>query len=280
MRSSLQVLLFVCVPLAGAWQLATPPPATSIARRATRIQLGSFDDMLAKTAQKKENEAAAAVAPSPADADQGTSLAAQMGRTLSDSFSGLASRFGQGDDDAKEEDAADKPEGSPVDSAVNAEVADIDARAQTGELSFKDFLTMSEAFAGLGDQQLPGVPTLTPAQMAETREKFERHAKICEVMLDDEKEDPALLIEDLKAGAATPGPRIQRLASASGQDATEVALFLMQFEAMRESTRRIAAGEDPDEVNASLAAPPGSNRAARRAAKKNVSKSKKVKDKK
>jgi hypothetical protein len=37
---------------------------------------------------------------------------------------------------------------------------------------------------------------------------------------------------------------------------------------MRESTRRIAAGEDPDAVNKSMMeAPPGSNRKARRSAK-------------
>merc|ERR1719421_2061677 len=94
-------------------------------------------------------------------------------------------------------------------------------------------------------------------------------------MLDDEKAEPDLLMEDLKTGAATPGPRIQRLAQASVQPATEVGLFLMQFEAMRESTRRIAAGEDPDEVNTSMAAPPGSNRQARRAAKKNAARAKK-----
>merc|ERR1719163_842604 len=138
---------------------------------------------------------------------------------------------------------------------------------------------MSEAFAGLGeDKQLPGMPTLTPAQMAETREKFEKHTKIVEGMLDDERDDPELLMEDLKTGAATPGPRIQRLAQASNVPATEVGLFLMQFEAMRESTRRIAAGEDPDEVNESLSAPPGANRQARRIAQKKKAKAaKKVK---
>ena len=131
-------------------------------------------------------------------------------------------------------------------------------------------------------------------------------------MLDDERDNPDLLMEDLKTGAATPGPRIQRLAQASALPATEVGLFvrrptartcarcapcalgwathavcvgprvsqLMQFEAMRESTRRIAAGEDPDEVNSSMAAPPGSNRQARRAAKKNAARAKKVKTKK
>ena len=49
----------------------------------------------------------------------------------------------------------------------------------------------------------------------------------------------------------------------------------MQFEATRESTRRIADGEDPDEVTASMGAAPGSNRKARRAAKKTKKKSKK-----
>merc|ERR1719231_1143866 len=94
-------------------------------------------------------------------------------------------------------------------------------------------------------------------------------------MLDDEKSNPELLMEDLKQGASQPGPRIQRLASASALPATEVGLFLMQFEAMRESTRRIAAGEDPDDVNTSMAAPPGSNRSARRNAAKQAARAKK-----
>ena len=78
----------------------------------------------------------------------------------------------------------------------------------------------------------------------------------------------AKIAEILKEGGATPGPRMQRLAKASGEPEQEVALFLMQFEAMRESTRRIAEGEDPDAVNESLSAPPGSNRAVRRNAAK------------
>merc|ERR1719171_335038 len=97
-------------------------------------------------------------------------------------------------------------------------------------------------------------------------------------MLPEEVEDPELLMEDLKQGGSKPGPRIQRLAAASGEAETEVGLFLMQFEAMRESTRRIAAGEDPDEVTESMeAAPPGANRQARRAAKKKAAKKKKSK---
>jgi len=210
------------------------------------------------------------LADAPRQQEGGTSLAAQMFGSIT---GGLKSLGIGGDDEATEADASSTESDSGTSEAESA-VADIDERAKTGELTFDDFITMSSAFAGMGGQQLPGMPTLTPAQLAETKEKFEKHEKIVEVMLDDEKKDPSLLMEDLKEGAATPGPRIQRLAIASGQPATEVGLFLMQFEAMRESTRRIADGEDPDEVNTSMAAPPGSNRAARRNAKKRAKKSK------
>lgn len=50
-------------------------------------------------------------------------------------------------------------------------------------------------------------------------------------------------------------------------------------QAMRESTRRIADGEDPDAVNESLSAPPGANRQARRVADKKKAKAAKKKTK-
>ena len=46
---------------------------------------------------------------------------------------------------------------------------------------------------------------------------------------------------------------------------------------MRESTRRIAEGEDPDDINESLSAPPGANRQARRLANKKKAKAAKKK---
>uniref|UniRef100_A0A7S4B2W5 Signal recognition particle SRP54 subunit M-domain domain-containing protein n=1 Tax=Chrysotila carterae TaxID=13221 RepID=A0A7S4B2W5_CHRCT len=197
------------------------------------------------------------------------SLAGKMFGTIADSVKDLAKAAGIGQET---ENAASPTKGKAA-SDIEGVVADLDMRAQSGELTFKDFITMSEAFLQM-DGKMPGMPgKLTESQIAETRSKFEKHKKIVDVMLDEEKADPVLLIEDLKAGGATPGPRIQRLAKASGQPETEVALFLMQFEGMRESTRRIAAGEDPDQVTESMgAAPPGSNRAARRAAKKKKSK--------
>jgi len=269
-RPMLATLLAVWAPVAFAWSCAHPPAITAGRQRASVAIMGSFDDMLAKTKKRDEERAATPAAPPPL---AGTSLASQMFGTIKDSLSSIG---GDSTDEDDTTDSQDAPTGSGADDVV----ADIDLRAQTGDLTFKDFLTMGEAFAGLGDKSLPGVPTLTPAQLAETREKFEKHTKIVEVMLEDEQSNPSLLIEDLKAGGATPGPRIQRLAVASNVRETEVGLFLMQFEAMRESTRRIADGEDPDEVNASMSAPPGANRQARRAAQKRTAKADKKKVKK
>jgi len=139
---------------------------------------------------------------------------------------------------------------------------------------------MSRAFAAMdgGSSALAAVlpGKLTDAELAETRKKIVKHEAIVEVMLDEERADPSLLVDDLKAGGSRPGPRVQRLAMASGQPETEVALFVMQFEAMRESTKRIAAGEDPEDVNQSMAAGPGANRAVRRASKKKKAGKKKM----
>ena len=188
--------------------------------------------------------------------------------TVADGVKGLAEKAGVNLDE-EEESSEDSSSGSSgKGTSAESLVADIDARAQTGELSFKDFLTMSEAFASMGGKQVPGMPTMTATQLLETKEKFQKHEKIVEVMLPDELDEPELLMADLKSGGSTPGPRIQRLAIASNLPEGEVGLFLMQFEAMRESTRRIADGEDPDEVTASMGAAPGANRQARRNAKK------------
>jgi len=194
------------------------------------------------------------------------SLAGKMWGTVSESLAdlqkGISSLTAQ--EDEEEETAVtttQKQEG------VDQRYAALDARAQSGDVNFEDFLDMGRTFAKMGDNvgSLPG--QLSAKEVLETREKFAKHEKIVEIMLEDERLDPQLLIDDLKAGGSTPGPRIQRLASGSGQTEADVGLFIMQFEAMRESTRRIAAGEDPDEVEQSMAALPGSNRAARRAKK-------------
>ena len=202
------------------------------------------------------------------------SLAGKMFGSVAEGLKDLAKKAGvdtEGSSGGEGAVAGSRPRAASEDDLVS----DLDARAQTGELTFKDFITMSKTFAKMGNDMPGVVGELAESQLTELRDKFERHQSIVEVMLEDELEDPQLLIEDIKKGGATPGPRIQRLATASNQEESEVALFLMQFEAMRESTKRIAAGEDPDDVNECMSAPPGANRAVRRASKKKAKKAKK-----
>jgi hypothetical protein len=186
------------------------------------------------------------------------------------------------------ESEGDTPKGSRLlsddaisgrNSALEDAVSDIDSRAAEGDITFRDFLTMSKTISGMGEDMSALPPGLSATQILELRAKVTKHEKIVEVMMEDEKDDPELLMEDLKSGGSKPGPRMQRLATASGETEQEVGLFLMQFEAMRESTRRIADGEDPDAVNESLSAPPGANRQARRVADKKKAKAAKKKNK-
>ena len=96
---------------------------------------------------------------------------------------------------------------------------------------------------------MPG--TLTDDQVAETLKKFEIHEKIVNAMTDAERADPQIMLDDVE-NTDENCPLIQRVAKDSGCAEKDVALFLADFEAMRQSTQRIAAGEDPDAVNADI----------------------------
>lgn len=144
-------------------------------------------------------------------------------------------------------------------------VAAIDARAQSGAVTFDDFLEMGRMFKATGGR-MKGMPgKLTASQIEDTLAKFAIHEKIVKAMLDEERADPQLLMDDLKGIAESKAPRVQRLSKAAKVEEKDVAMFAAEFEAMRQSTQRIAAGEDPDAINAEIGA---SNRNARRAMKK------------
>lgn len=269
----LAVVGLACVGSAEAFTLAQPPLVAARHRASSAVTMGAFDDMMKKVADRE-------AAPPPAEplepaetrapAGPSGSLASRMFGSVMDGFNDAVVAAGGG----KSEEEA--PIELTQDGKNNAMANAIDERAQTGDVTFTDFLAMSEAYLGMGGKQVPGMPQLSASQLLETREKFQKHEKIVNVMLDEERDNVDLLMDDLKKGGTKPGPRVQRLAQASGESEPEVALFLMQFEAMRESTKRIAAGEDPDEVNASMSGTgPGANRAAKRAAKKKEKKAKK-----
>ena len=192
------------------------------------------------------------------------------------------------------ESEGDTPKGSRMlsddqvsgrNSALEDAVSDIDSRAAEGDITFRDFLTMSKTISGMGEDMSALPPGLSATQILELRAKVTKHEKIVEarharspgapepwsparthalarrtharmhartharmphaqtrhrthqVMMEDEKDDPELLMEDLKAGGREPGPRMQRLAMASGETEQEVGLFLMQFEVRLPSPR-------------------------------------------
>lgn len=200
-------------------------------------------------------------------------------------FKTVADLFNTGDEAAAPAPEGDTPKGSRLlpkkNTALEDAVSDIDSRAASGDITFRDFLTMSKTISGMGEDMSALPPGLSAKQILELREKITKHEKIVEarharspelwahlharthartrrfartlrthtrthaqtrhcahqVMMDDEKDNPELLIEDLKAGGSTPGPRMQRLAKASGESEQEVGLFLMQFEVRPPSPR-------------------------------------------
>ena len=96
------------------------------------------------------------------------SLAGKMFGTIAESFEGLAKSI------SSEDDAPPEPYPN-IEQRDNAVAADLDARAQRGEITFDDFLTISKSFTQI-DQMggmgavLPG--KLTDAEIADTRMKI------------------------------------------------------------------------------------------------------------
>lgn len=165
------------------------------------------------------------------------------------------------------EDVSNEPQ-TPEDNMMDAgdAISAIDQRAAEGSVTYDDFLFMGETFRELKGKT-GGLPEqLSAKQIKETEAKFAKHEKIVGVMFEEERGNPDLLRDDL-GDTDNKCPRVQRISKDSGVSERDVALFIAEFEAMRQSTQRIAAGEDPDAVNLSLEQGTG-NRAERRKLKK------------
>jgi signal recognition particle GTPase len=196
------------------------------------------------------------------------SIAARMFRDVAGGLKDAAKSVGIGGDDEDEAKPEDGTAAKPLPKAISDKYADIDARAQTGEINFRDFITIQEAYSGMGGKPVPGMPELSKADKEEAQVSFENGRKIVDVMLEEELDDPSLVVEDFAEGGDSVGPRIQRISQGSGVSLKDVGVFVMKFEAMRETTQRIAAGEDPDAIEATTKQK--GNRQAKRDAKKKL----------
>ncbi len=197
--------------------------------------------------------------------DEPTSLGGAMFKQLFGGVQEAVERLqGGGTDSTRDVRSTDVAAGRAAAKKESGVISDIDQRAQSGDVSFEDFLKIGRTFKQFKGK-VPGMPgTLTDDQVAETLKKFEIHEKIVQAMTDAERADPQIMLDDVE-NTDENCPLIQRVAKDSGCAEKDVALFLADFEAMRQSTQRIAAGEDPDAVNADIGS---SNRAERRMLKK------------
>ncbi len=196
--------------------------------------------------------------------DEPTSLGGAMFKQLFGGVQEAVERLQGGNTEQRDVRSTDVAAGREAAKKESGVISDIDKRAQSGDVSFEDFLKVGRTFKQMGGK-VPGMPgTLTDDQVQETLKKFEIHEKIVSAMTDKERADPQIMLDDVE-NTDENCPLIQRVAKDSGCAEKDVALFLADFEAMRQSTQRIAAGEDPDAVNADIGS---SNRAERRALKK------------
>ena len=87
------------------------------------------------------------------------------------------------------ESEGDTPKGSRLlsddavsgrNSALEDAVSDIDSRAADGDITFRDFLTMSKTISGMGEDMSALPPGLSATQILELRAKVTKHEKIVE----------------------------------------------------------------------------------------------------
>ena len=107
------------------------------------------------------------------------SLGGKMLKTVTDLFD-------NGDEDAAPapESDSDTPKGSRLlpkkNTALEDAVSDIDSRAAEGDITFRDFLTMSKTISGMGEDMSALPPGLSATQILELRAKVTKHEKIVE----------------------------------------------------------------------------------------------------
>ena len=99
-------------------------------------------------------------------------------------FKTVADLFTTGDEAAAPAPEGDTRKGSRLlpkkNTALEDAVSDIDSRAAQGDITFRDFLTMSKTVSGMGEDMSALPPGLSAKQILELREKITKHEKIVE----------------------------------------------------------------------------------------------------
>ena len=137
------------------------------------------------------------------------------------------------------------------------ESAEMEARLKAGEMSFDDFMKQVNVMQKMGNLQSlmknspfgGGGGAQQKAELEEGQKKLVKYSKYVELMPQDEREDPTLLIEEAKLVRSGAQPvRLQALADASGASVEEVGQFITEFSVMRKAAVAFARGESPDKI--------------------------------
>ena len=119
--------------------------------------------------------------------DEPTSLGGAMFKQLFGGVQEAVERLqGGGTDSTRDVRSTDVAAGRAAAKKESGVISDIDKRAQSGDVSFEDFLKIGRTFKQFKGK-VPGMPgTLTDDQVQETLKKFEIHEKIVNAMTDAE----------------------------------------------------------------------------------------------
>lgn len=200
--------------------------------------------------------------------------------SIADSVSGAVGGLG---DKAKETLGL-----NPNNNMTTEEVNALEDRLKAGEMTFDDFLkqmdmiqkgsavkSMLSKFGGGSPEQIK--------QLEESQKNLIAYRKYVEVMDEEEKENPSLLMDEIPNARAKGDncPRIQRIAEATDETVESVGKFVMQFKMMRIAAGRFASGENPDDIRREMQAEaeesaPPMNRKQKRYMNKKMKKKRKV----
>ena len=157
---------------------------------------------------------------------------------------------------------------------------EMEARMKTGGMSFDDFLMQTKVMQKAGSmqammQKMPfgGGGQISDQQLQDGERKMKRFGSYIEVMAAEERNNPQLLLDELKGTKSGVEPeRMQRIADASGAELSQVANFVSEFSSLRSAAQKFANGANPEDIKREMMEEREEtgtvNRAQRRAAKK------------